>query len=370
MSNDFYNHDNGYPAQSAIGASAPMRAEFDLVAGAFEKMPDLTGNAGKIVLVKVDETGLTVVGVLGTGDVVLASGTTGTGKVVREGDPTFVLTDLTTNDASTAQHGWMKKLPGNAAVFYNGNGAFTAPPSQSMIPDSRSTNIILSGADNGHLIRITSGTFTQTVTAAATLGSGWSVLYQNFGTGDITVDPNGAETINGAATLLIQPGASYYIVSDGTNLLAVVVRPSTGYMKVSDQKASGTSAGSSIASDITQTRTFNTVEANTINGASLAANAVTLPTGTYLAKGSAPARAGRHRVHLYNSTDATYPAIGSGAATNDIISDFFCQITITTSKAFTMRHWTLTASASDGLGVAIGTGLAESFSQMEFYKVA
>lgn len=50
-------------------------------------------------------------------------------------------------------------------------------------------------ADYGKLVTL-SGSFTMSTTAAATLGSGWYCRFQNIGTGTITIDPNGAETIS------------------------------------------------------------------------------------------------------------------------------------------------------------------------------
>lgn len=83
-------------------------------------------------------------------------------------------------------------------------------------PISRSSDTILAGADNGHVILATS-TFTQTITAAATLGAGWSVGYQNAGSGVITLDPNGSETINGETSIQLGSGDGGWIVCDGSN---------------------------------------------------------------------------------------------------------------------------------------------------------
>lgn len=144
------------------------------------------------------------------------------------------------------------------------------------------------------------------------------------------------------------------------------------YLKVSDQKASGTDAGSSVANTITQTRTFNTVDVNTITGASLSANQVTLPAGTYRVRGRAPGvQTGGHKAFLYNVTDATYTDIGSNAATaatggsfsDSVISG---QFTIATSKTFSMRHITAFAVATLGLGGAVSSGQVEVYAELEF----
>ena len=83
---------------------------------------------------------------------------------------------------------------------------------------ARTANTILGAADLGNWIEITSGTFTQTAAAAATLGAGWYCYYENSGTGTITIDPNAAETIDGSASATVDPGYTYMIVSDGIAL--------------------------------------------------------------------------------------------------------------------------------------------------------
>jgi hypothetical protein len=81
---------------------------------------------------------------------------------------------------------------------------------------SRSTNTILAGSDLGKTF-LASSSFTQTLTAAATLGDGWWVDYVNVGTGSITLDPNGAETINGQTTLALRSGESATLYCNGAS---------------------------------------------------------------------------------------------------------------------------------------------------------
>ncbi len=71
-------------------------------------------------------------------------------------------------------------------------------------------------ADNGTVINCTSGTFTITLTAAATLGSGFNCWIRNTGTGVITVDPNGAELLEGSSTRAISKGDGWRIICDGS----------------------------------------------------------------------------------------------------------------------------------------------------------
>lgn len=70
--------------------------------------------------------------------------------------------------------------------------------------------------DRGDLIDCTSGTFTLTLTAAATLGAGFAFAVRNSGTGVVTIDPNGTELIDGATTLALAGGESCFCVCTGT----------------------------------------------------------------------------------------------------------------------------------------------------------
>lgn len=79
--------------------------------------------------------------------------------------------------------------------------------------------------DKGKLIDCTSGTFTLSFSACATLGSDWATYIKNSGTGAITLDPNGAELINGAATYTLPPGTAMLLQCDGTTLRTVTVGP-------------------------------------------------------------------------------------------------------------------------------------------------
>jgi hypothetical protein len=96
----------------------------------------------------------------------------------------------------------------------------------SLVRSARTSDTILAAADNGTMIDITgASTFTQTFTAAATLGSGWFCYYRNSGTGDVTLDPDGAEHIDGLDSFIMYPGECRLIQCDGTGFNSVVVSP-------------------------------------------------------------------------------------------------------------------------------------------------
>lgn len=55
-------------------------------------------------------------------------------------DTSIVLSDVTTNNASTTKHGFVPKLPNDASLFYNGVGSFTAPGGSNGVPNTRTVN--------------------------------------------------------------------------------------------------------------------------------------------------------------------------------------------------------------------------------------
>lgn len=67
-------------------------------------------------------------------------------------------------------------------------------------------------ADRGKVILYTgAGGVDLDLTAAATLGDGWWTLLVNASAANITIDPDGAELINGAASLVVEPNQRVYI---------------------------------------------------------------------------------------------------------------------------------------------------------------
>ena len=89
----------------------------------------------------------------------------------------------------------------------------------------RTSNTILGTGDRSTLIDITSGTFTQTFSAAATLASGWFCYIKNSGTGLVTLDPNASELIDGLTIFVMYPGEVRLVQCDGSALNSVVLNP-------------------------------------------------------------------------------------------------------------------------------------------------
>jgi hypothetical protein len=158
----------------------------------------------------------------GTGD---SSGTTFNGGTARTiSHNTIGAVSLT---GSYANPTWItslasSKLTGQVAVANGGTGASTQSGALQNLGAIAAQAVAKTGAytvvaaDRGDVI-LCSGTFTVSLTAAATLGNGFSVGVINTGTGTITVDPNSTENIDGGLTKVLTPGQSCIIITDGTS---------------------------------------------------------------------------------------------------------------------------------------------------------
>lgn len=88
----------------------------------------------------------------------------------------------------------------------------------------RTANTVIDASNNGNLIDFTANTFTQTFSAVASLPPNFYCYLQNSGTGDITLDPNGAETIDGLASYVMYPGEVRLFYKDETGLLLKTIK--------------------------------------------------------------------------------------------------------------------------------------------------
>lgn len=185
---------------------------------------------------------------------------------------------------------------------------------------------------------------------------------------------------------------NWQLTNDGTvtigatGLTFVNMQPISQLLLVRDEKASGTDGGACVATAMptAQTRVLNTVVHNTIAGASLASNQITLPAGTYLIDASAPSSQNQHRAFLYNVTDAAITALGTcenvflnatysgvlGIDTALTRSRVLTVVTLAATKSIELRHFTSEARATTGLGAAIGNaGQNEVYSEVLIRKL-
>lgn len=108
----------------------------------------------------------------------------------------------------------------SALIISNGSAFFARINSITTVTYAeKAANYTAVAADNGGTLRFTAGA-TLALTAAATLGSAWRTTVINSSTGLVIVDPNAAETVNGAASVIIGPGQTALIVCSGTAFFA------------------------------------------------------------------------------------------------------------------------------------------------------
>ena len=71
--------------------------------------------------------------------------------------------------------------------------------------------------DRANMLVWTGGLGTLTLPTAPSVGGDWFIAVRNGGSGNLVIDPQGAETINGAVSLTLTPGDSATAVTDGTS---------------------------------------------------------------------------------------------------------------------------------------------------------
>ncbi|WEA26459.1 hypothetical protein [Rhizobium binxianense] len=112
--------------------------------------------------------------------------------------------------ASTPQTGLY--LKGGGLLGFAQNGVDVSFD-QALVYAAKSGDYTALASDGNAVHRFTAAA-TLTLTAAATLGANWHYCVIADG-GDVTIDPNGSETIDGAATLVLKDGYSVNIICSG-----------------------------------------------------------------------------------------------------------------------------------------------------------
>ena len=163
---------------------------------------------------------------------------------------------------------------------------------------------------------------------------------------------------------------SFSVTGSATALSGITVP----VMHVQDQKASATEGGT-FTSGAWRTRVLNTTITNTITGASLAANQITLPAGTYKIDAKCQVYAvNGHKAKIYNITDASDILLGvnqhSAAAAvvggQGVVSGTF---TIAGTKVIELQHQCQTTYATYGFGTPSGWG-TEVYADVFIEKLA
>ena len=127
------------------------------------------------------------------------------------------------------QYGASASSTNAAALAGLGIKAIATTLNQSMPVTTFSTNYTTGTSDRAKVLVWTGGAGTLAFDGAPTLGSDWFVNVRNSGTGDLTLDPSSSESINGASTLILSPGDSAIVVTNGIQFWTIGFGQSSVY---------------------------------------------------------------------------------------------------------------------------------------------
>ena len=207
-------------------------------------------------------------------------------------------------------------------------------------------------------------------------GSNFTFTIVNLAAFDVTVATAAGITLVG--NMIVNNGSATFRVRRTSSSAVSVTRIETGsatsqIMIVRDEKSNNTDGGT-FSAGAWRDRTLNTVKINTIAGASLNANAFTLPVGTYKIYATAPAlNTLEHKAKILNVTDTSDEIIGTsersaanGTQTVSIISDV---ITIASEKVFKLQHRADTTRSADGFGPPSNFSVIEVYATIKIEKI-
>ena len=295
MSNDFYTP-TGVPQTSSQGTSAVIRNEFDLIQDGFDKLPVLTGNGNKAVVINSAGTGLTVT----TGTLALAGNfaTTGAYAVTLAAGAAVTLTLPLAN-------GTLATLAG-AEAFTNKTSynkvAITAP----------ATGATLTIADGKTLTASNTLTFTGTDGSSVAFGTGGTVAYvgstgtvtsvaQSFTGGLISV---AGSPITGAGTLALTVAGT----SGGIPYFSSASTWATSAALAANALVVGGGAGAAPASITTGTGVVTALGVNTGSAGAFVVNGGALGTPS---SGTVTNLTGTASININGTVGATTPASGA-----------------------------------------------------------
>lgn len=231
--------------------------------------------------------------------------------------------------------------------------------SSALTISNKTANYTVVSGDLGTIINYTSNIATVSLTAAATLGSGFNCWIWNTGTGVVTIDPDGSETIDGLSTLALRQGEGLQIVCDGINWQTGDKKTMRGYVenvpagaRPSVSASYGTAIGFNSAGNGSVSQ-FNSgamaLGGSYASGSSSFAAAVANNTSSYGAQGSNSVVLGKTSV----STDSDSAAIGTANISSSINAFSLGNYNIASGYASTCIGNTNTASGESS--VVLGT---------------
>ncbi len=131
-------------------------------------------------------------------------------------------------DNTTAYGAWASVQYGAGSSSVNagalagyGIKAISSTLNQSIAVSELNSNYTVGLPDRAALLNWTGGAGVITLPSAGSAGNDWYFQIRNSGTGAIVITPVGANTIDDAATLTLNPGDSTFVVADGTDFFTL-----------------------------------------------------------------------------------------------------------------------------------------------------
>lgn len=228
--------------------------------------------------------------------------------------------------------------------------------SSTLTISNKTTAYTVVSGDLGTIINCTTGTFTVSLTAAASLSAGFYCWVWNTGTGAITIDPNAAETIDGLTTLVLQQGEGVQIINDGTNWQTGDKKAIRGYSeKFSSTSRPSATGNNSIALGMSTQATSTgsiAIGTNNVNAGSVSTGSGAIAMGGSRASGgSSFAVAVAETTTTYGSQGSNSIAMGYLAKASGTYSMAFGQATIASNNNATAIGIETTASADSSIAL-------------------
>lgn len=162
-----------------------------------------------------------------------------------------------------------------------------------------------------------------------------------------------------------------YLQADANERLGV-----HNFMHVQDQKAAGSSGGT-LTSGAWRTRTLNTVLINSIFGASLSSNRITLPPGGYYVDGVCIGYGvGSHTSRIFDVNNSQVLCSGLSAYTHpsyyvENITTVCCFLSLTSGVSLELQH---KSQSTNSIGMGAGDSnlgqLYSVFADLKIWKIA
>lgn len=222
-----------YASYLVTGANTPLRLQWPLEGSGGPPVAaiiDLVGSSPSLALRMPDAM------LVSPGETVLFNNVGSQDVVVQDfaGNPIVTVVVGTawqiylTDNATAAgtwrifQYGASVSVANAAALAGAGIKAISTTLNQSVpVRPFNSSTYIAGVNDRADLLLYSGGAGTLVLTSAVALGSDWFTMVRNAGSGSLLIDPTGSETINGSATLSLQPGDSCFVVCDGVGFFTI-----------------------------------------------------------------------------------------------------------------------------------------------------